>query len=197
MIAYVSGTLVHKKPTAVVVEVGGMGYHVNIPTSTYEKLPAEGQAVRLYTHFIVREDAQLLYGFLNEAERTLFETLISVSGVGPKMAVAALSAHRPAELRRAILEGDAVSIAKTPGIGRKTADRIVVDLRDQMLRLDLGASSLGQPGDTQARADALAALEALGLSRPVAERALRKVFSQHPDEHSADALIRLALREAL
>lgn len=197
MIAYVSGVLVEKKPTHVVVEVGGLGYSVSIPTSTFEALPEAGAKVKLLTYFAVREDAQLLYGFATQAERELFEALISVSGVGPKLALAALSALPPAELQRRILEGDAAMLVSIPGVGRKTAERLVVDLRDRVARMELdgGGALAGDDGRTQARQDALAALEALGLSRAAAERNLRKVLRTNPGIQTAEELIRLSLRE--
>ncbi len=197
MIAYVSGTLAEKKPTHVVIDVNGLGYALFIPTSTFETLPDAGAPVKLLTHFAVREDAQLLYGFATAAERELFEALISVSGVGPKLALAALSALPPAELQRRILEGEAGLLTQIPGIGRKTAERLVIDLRDRVSRLEIGGDALGgaDDGRTQARQDALAALEALGLARATAERNLRKVLRAHPGIQTAEELIRLALRE--
>ncbi|QXD14049.1 Holliday junction branch migration protein RuvA [Rhodocaloribacter litoris] len=201
MITYVSGKLVEKKPTGAVVDVHGLGYHVMIPTSTYEVLPAPGEAVKLHTHHYVREDAVQLYGFATKAERAVFEVMLGVSGVGPKLALAALSAMSPVELRDRVVEGDASMLTRIPGVGRKTAERLVVELRDRLARLDLegvGVSPLG--GDSEvlaaARADALAALETLGLSRAAAEKALRKVLRQHPGLQSPDELVRLALRES-
>ena len=198
MIVHVSGTLSEKKPTHAIVEVQGIGYFLAIPTSTYETLPDVGGAVRLLTHYVVREDAHLLFGFASQGERELFEALVSVSGVGPKLALAALSALPAAELQRRILEGDAAMLTQIPGIGRKTAERLVVDLRDRVSRLDLGGGGVlggADDGRSEARADALAALEALGLARATAERNLRKVLRAHPGTQTAEELIRLALRE--
>ena len=199
MIAYVSGKLVEKKPTSVVVDVQGLGYALSISTSTYEKLPATGEAVKLFTHHLVREDAEALYGFAAEAERTVFETMLAVSGVGPKLALAALSAMSPAELRDHVLGGDAGVLTSIPGVGRKTAERLIVELRDRLSRLDLGAGAAvlggGDGAMQQARADALAALESLGFSRAAAEKSIRKVLRDHSGLQSAEELIRLALRE--
>jgi Holliday junction DNA helicase RuvA len=198
MIAYVSGTLVEKKPTEALVDVNGMGYEVLIPTSTYEALPEAGKPVRLLTHYHVREDAHTLFGFATAAERTLFEALLTVSGVGPRLALASLSAMRPAELRDYIIEGQVGMITKIPGVGRKTAERMVVDLKDRLVKLDLpGGGALADASDARAtaRADALAALEALGLSRATAERNLRLVLRNNPGIQSTQELIRLALRE--
>lgn len=199
MIAYVSGTLAEKKPTVVVIDVQGLGYQLLIPTSTFEGLPAVGEAVRLYTVHHVREDAITLFGFATDGERQMFETMLSVSGVGPKLALAALSAMSPAELREHVLNGDATLLTNIPGVGRKTAERLVVELRDRVLRIDVadGTAPLSGGSDVRAaaRADALAALEALGFARAAAERNLRKVLRNHPGVQSAEELIRLALRE--
>ena len=198
MYAYVSGTLADKKPTEAIVEAGGIGYLLLIPASSYEKLPAVGQPAKLVTTFVVREDAMTLYGFATEAERTAFETLISVSGVGPKLALAALSAMSPSELRDTVVAGDAAMLTRVPGIGKRTAERLVVELRDKFAGLDglEPTSTLGGDGAAAAaRADARSGLEALGLSRAEAERRLRKVLRTHAGSQSAEDLIRLALRE--
>ncbi len=197
MIHHLSGTLIEKKPTHAIVECGGVGYFVGIPASTYETLPVEGQAARLLTVFVVREDAMSLYGFSTRAEREVFEALTSVSGVGPRMGLAALSSMRPAEIQSRILSGDAAVLTNIPGIGRKTAERLVVELRDRISRLDVGGEGVlgGDSAVSQSRADALAALEALGFARAVAERKLRLVLRSHPGTQNADELVRLALRE--
>ncbi len=198
MIAYVSGTLIDKKPTEALIDVHGVGYAILIPTSTYEQLPEEGKPAKLFTHFHVREDAHQLYGFATVAERSLFDEMLAVSGIGPRLALAALSAMRPVELRDYIIEGNVGMITRIPGVGRKTAERMVVELKDRLVKLDLpGAGVLSDPSDTraEARADALAALEALGLNRATAERSLRLVLRNNPGIQSAQELIRLALRE--
>ncbi|WP_456430211.1 Holliday junction branch migration protein RuvA [Rhodocaloribacter sp.] len=200
MIAYVSGKLIEKKPTEVVLDVHGLGYRVLIPTSTYEALPAVGAAATLHTHHYVREDAILLFGFTTKAERAVFELMLGVSGIGPKLALAALSVMRPAELRACVLEGDPAMLTRIPGVGRKTAERMIIELRDRLARIDLGGAGAaplggGSEAVAAARADALAALETLGLSRAAAEKALRKVLRAHPGLQSADEMIRLAFRE--
>ncbi len=198
MIAYVSGTLAEKSTESVVVDVQGLGYRILIPTSTYEALPAKGKEVKLYTYQHVREDALTLYGFASEADRVVFEVMLGVSGVGPKLALAALSAMTPAQLRDHVLEGDASRLTDIAGVGRKTADRLIVELRDRLANLDVfeGAAPIsgGSEARASARADALAALESLGLSRADAERAIRKVLRDNAGIQSADALVRLALR---
>lgn len=199
MIAYVAGTLAEKKPTEVTLEAGGLGYRILIPASSYDRLPETGRPARLLTTFVVREDAHVLYGFATEAERTLFETMTGVSGVGPKMALAALSAMSPADLRDTVLAGDAALLTRIPGVGRKTAERLVVELRDRLARLEgleaPGALGAGDAATAQARADARAGLEALGLARAEAEKRLRKALREHPGVQSAEELIRLALRQ--
>lgn len=201
MIAYVSGTLAEKTTDSVIIDVQGLGYRVLIPTSTYQALPEKGKEVKLHTYQHVREDALTLYGFASEAERAVFEVMLGVSGIGPKLALAALSAMTPRELRDHVLEGDTSRLTDISGVGRKTADRLIVDLRDRLTDLDVfegtGAAPIsgGSEARAAARADALAALESLGLSRADAERAIRKVLRDNAGIQSADKLVRLALRE--
>ncbi len=200
MITYVSGKLVEKKPTEAVLDVGGIGYRVLIPTSTYEALPEAGGQAMLLTHFYVREDAQHLFGFATRAERTLFELLLGVSGIGPKLALTTLSAVSPADLREHITGGNVAFLTRIPGVGRKTAERLVVELRDRLAAMDLLPSDGGAPegqARATARADALSALEQLGLGRAAAERSIRKVLRDRPELQSADEIVRLALRESV
>ncbi|MDA1029273.1 MAG: Holliday junction branch migration protein RuvA [Bacteroidetes bacterium] len=197
MIDYVSGKLAYKKPTEAVIDVGGIGYKVLIPTSTFEQLPALGGLTKLVTHHYVREDAITLFGFGTEEERTVFNMMLAVSGVGPKLALAALSAMRPSEIRSRILEGDSAMLTRIPGVGRKTAERIIIELRDRFEKTSWGDSGADISNMTTAssfRMDAMAALEALGLSRSAAEKSVIAVLRQNPEISSAEALIRLALR---
>ena len=201
MYAYVSGALAEKKPTEAIIEAGGIGYRLQIPASSFDKLPAVGKPAKLLTSFVVREDAQTLYGFASDAERSAFETLTAVSGVGPKLALAALSAMSPAELQSTVVSGDVAMLTRIPGVGKRKAEKLIVELKDKFADLEglepVGA--LGGGGDSanaQARADARAGLEALGLARADAERRLRKVLRANPDAPSAEDLIRLALRES-
>mgnify|MGYP006184307909 CR=1 FL=1 len=177
----------------------GLGYEVLIPTSTFEVLPAVGQAAQLYTYQDVREDTLALYGFSTRDEREVFEVMLGVSGIGPKLALAALSAMRPAELRDHVLAGESSVLTNIPGVGRKTAERLIIELRDRLAKLDLGGSAApltgGDAARAAARADALAALEALGFSRAAAEKSLRTVLRNHPGVQTAEELIRLSLRE--
>lgn len=195
MITQLAGLLIEKQPTAITLDVNGVGYEVLIPTSTYEALPAKGIAARLFTHLHVREDALVLFGFATRAERSVFLEMLAVTGVGPKLALAALSAMRPGEIRDHIVTGDAGFLTRIPGIGRKTAERLIVELKDRLLRLDLGGDAGSPRAERGARADALSALEALGFGNAAAEKVLRAVEKKHPDETSVEALIRLALRE--
>ena len=199
MIAYVSGTLIDKHPTEAIIDVGGLGYRLLIPASSFDKLPAKGESARLHTTLIVREDSQTLYGFATEPERRLFETMIGVSGVGPKLALAALSAMSPGELRDVVLAGDTGMLTRIPGVGKKTAERLIVELRDKLSKLDgpgFDGAAAGDGDAAMARADARAGLEALGLSRAEAEKRIRVVLRDNSGVSSAEDLIRMALRPA-
>ena len=197
MYAYISGTLAEKHPTDAVIEAAGVGYRLAIPASSYEKLPAAGKPAKLLTTHVVRDDAHLLYGFATEAERAMFEMLIAVSGVGPKLALGALSAMSPGELRDTFVSGDAAMLTRIPGVGKRKAEKLIVELRDKMASADGIDTSAAAGGEetAQARADARAGLEALGLSRAEAERRIRKALRAHPGTVAADDLLRLALRE--
>ena len=194
--AYVSGTLAEKKPTHAILDAAGVGYFLHIPASSYEKLPGQGKPAKLLTTYVAREDAHTLYGFATEAERQTFETLIAVSGVGPKLALAALSAMNPAEMRDAVVGGDAALLTRIPGVGKRKAEKLIVELRDKMAALDGVAleASGGDGAASEARADARAALEGLGLARAEAEKRLRKILREHRGLQSAEEMIRLALR---
>lgn len=199
MYAFVSGTLADKKPTEAIIDAGGVGYRLLIPASSFERLPAVGKPAKLVTAFVVRDDALTLYGFASEAERSAFETLTGVSGVGPKLALAALSAMSPSELRDTVVAGDAALLTRIPGVGKRTAERLIVELRDKfagMEGIDPSGAMAGDSDASAARADARSGLEALGLSRAESEKRLRKVIRAHPGTRSAEDLIRLALREA-
>lgn len=200
MYAYVSGTLVEKRPTAVVVDVQGIGYLLHVPTSTFERLPETDKPVRLFTYHHVREDASLLFGFDSREEKRVFEVMIGVSGIGPKLALAALSSMTPEDLRAHILHGDTAILTSIPGVGRKTAERLIIELRDRFAEMEPAevSSSPGAAAGTTppaARADALAALESLGFNRASAEKSLQKVLTKHPDLTAAEEMIRLVLRE--
>lgn len=199
MITFLDGKLVDKRPTEAILDVNGVGYLIHIPASSFEKLPATGQRAHLYTVLHVREDLMQLFGFATKAERRVFETMLAVSGVGPKLALAALSAMSPAELRESVMAGETAMLTRIPGVGRKTAERMIVELKDRMAALDdVGGSAIAPVvamDRSESRSDALAALVSLGYGKAAAEKTLLKVIKKNPDVDSAEALIRLALRE--
>ena len=195
MITYLNGILAEKKTTEAVLDINGVGYKVFISANTAAKLPNIREKCKLFTTFIVREDAQLLFGFATVAERSTFELLITVSGIGPKIAIAMLSAVTPEELQQMILQDNLTMLKQIPGIGAKTAARLVVELRDKFYSADLSPQVAATSDVSQERNDALSALEALGFNRAVAEKKLREVFKQFPQITRSDELVRLALRQ--
>lgn len=176
MIGRVSGTLLEKRPPQVLVDVNGIGYEIDVPMSTFYNLPALGAQVALHTHLIVREDAHLLYGFASEDERRLFRQLLKVNGVGAKMALAVLSGLDVAELAQAIATQDTGRLTKIPGIGKKTAERLVLELRD---KVEAGAAALpGAPERGRDGGDALNALLALGYNEREAAWAVKQLSGE-------------------
>jgi len=177
MIAFLRGTLLEKHPNQVVVDVGGVGYDVAIPVSTFSALPENGKEVRLRVHTHVREDAIQLYGFSSGEEKALFERLITVSGIGPRLAIAVLSGLATGDLVAAIRGGQVERLVRIPGVGKKTAERIVLELRDKLegvapgVAVPVEAAPLALSAVEQ---DVLSALMNLGCSRPMAEAAVRK-----------------------
>ena len=194
MITYVSGPVAHRNPSFVVIEAGGIGYHVNISLYTYAKIEKSERA-KLLTHFHVKEDQQTLFGFYDETERNLFRLLISVSGVGPATALVVLSTMNPEEVQAAVLGEDVASIRKVKGIGPKTAQRIILDLKDKMLKENVVAPTMLTPQSNTLRSEALSALVNLGFARPAVQRALNRVMTSKPGTASSEELIKLALRE--
>ena len=194
MIALLHGRLVEKHPNQAIVETGGVGYDVTIPVSTYTGLPEAGAEVRLRIHTHVREDALSLYGFLTQNEKALFEKLIGVSGIGPKLAVTILSGLAATELIGAIRRGEVERLVRIPGIGKKTAERMVLELRDKLPAA--GEEPAAAPGALSAvEQDVLSALLNLGCGRPQAEAAVRKAKTGAPAATSAafEPLFRRAL----
>ena len=196
MIASLRGTLLEKGPGACVVESGGVGYMVQVSSHTVASLPAAGQPVFLRTRQVVREDAIQLFGFMDGQELELFDLLIGVSGVGPRLALAVLSGLRPPALRRAIREEQVGLLTGVPGIGRKTAERLVVELRDRLEALPAGAGSPSRDGGVLPRTelwdDAVAALTGLGYTAAQAREAVRKAAGTEKDP-SLEQLVRRAL----
>jgi Holliday junction DNA helicase RuvA len=178
MIGHLRGQVIEKHPNEVIVEAAGVGYEVQIPISTYTALPDAGAmvALRIYTH--VREDALALFGFATAEEKMLFERLISVSGIGPKLAITVLSGLPTADLVGAIRTEDVQRLVRIPGVGKKTAERIVLELRDKLAAVEATGAKIsateGRPSLSALEQDVLSALANLGCSRPAAEEAVRK-----------------------
>ena len=196
MITFLEGIVVEKQPTRVVLDISGVGYEVLIPLSTSEHVPAKDEKCRLLIHDYVREDQHVLYGFRNPAERRMFTMLLSISGIGPKLALSALSGMSVRELNTAVIERDVERLNMISGVGKKTAERIVVELRDKIgegEELDaIAADSDISSGDTRAR-DAVLALVSLGYKRPEAVKRVKAVLSDDPSISSAEEMIRKAL----
>jgi holliday junction DNA helicase RuvA len=192
MITTLRGILATKAPTEVVVEVQGIGYALSIPLSTFERIGDPGSTVFLYTHEHVREDAHQLFGFATEEERGMFRLLLSVNGIGPKMAQGILSGIPVPELRAHLSGGNRQALIAIPGIGRKLADRLILELREKLGRTEPASGDGGDPG---VRNEALLALLSLGYQRPAAEKVLRAALQQSGGGPvSVEQLIKLALR---
>ena len=182
MIGHLRGTLLEKHPNNVVVEAAGVGYEVFIPVSTYARLPDVGAEVKLRIHTHVREDAFLLYGFASLEERTIFEKLITVSGIGAKVALGVLSGIAPVELLSALGSGDVAMLTRIPGIGKKTAERMIVELKDKIESMGAGLPSSSVIATSPLNAleqDVLSALVNLGSQRSAAEAALKKAKAEN------------------
>lgn len=198
MIAYVRGILACVGADFVIVEAGGLGYRIFIPASTLQRLPAVGQEVKLFTHHHVREDAMVLYGFLTLEEQEIFLHLIAISGIGPKGALTMLGALQPAQFIQAILQGDVNALTQISGVGKKTAQRLVLELKDKLFTLTEGLPADWQQGIAELpgyrQDEAYEALLALGYTAQEAGRALAEVRRQAAPDATSDALIRQALR---
>lgn len=192
MITQLQGKLVEKNPTNVVIDCNGVGYFVNISLNTYAALP-EGEAIKLYTYLQIKEDAHTLYGFLTKAERKVFVLLISVSGVGAGTARTMLSSLTAAQVRNAIVNGEVATIQSVKGIGAKTAQRVVLDLKDKMLKLQDFADTPISAVSTH-KEEALAALEVLGFVRKQAEKVVDKIVQAAPESLSVEDIIKQALK---
>ena len=192
MITQLQGKLVEKNPTNVVIDCNGVGYFVNISLNTYAALP-EGEAIKLYTYLQIKEDAHTLYGFLTKAEREVFVLLISVSGVGAGTARTMLSSLTAAQVRNAIVNDEVATIQSVKGIGAKTAQRVVLDLKDKMLKLqDFADAPIS--GVSTHKEEALAALEVLGFVRKQAEKVVDKIVQAAPESLSVEDIIKQALK---
>jgi len=198
MISYLQGTLTEKSPTEVTVEVNGVAYAVAIPLSTYAALGEIGNPVKIFTHLHVREDAMQLYGFATTAERDLFRMLISISGIGPKMAQGILSGIGVNELKNHIVKGNYSGLMAIPGVGKKIAERLILELRDKIAKLEEEVPVLGDKA-AAVRHEALLALTSLGYARVVAEKAIRLALQETDGSHDTlglEELIKRALRHA-
>ena len=201
MIGRLAGKLLHKQPPDLILDVNGVGYEVQAPMSTFYQLPAIGAGVSLYTHMVVREDAQLLYGFIDDRDRQLFRTLIRVNGVGPKLALTILSGIEVSQFVACVQNGDTASLIKLPGVGRKTAERLLVEMRDKLedwapRELAASPTAAGAAAPPAASSlllqDAESALVALGYRPVEASRAISAVYSDAIE--SSEELIRQALK---
>ena len=196
MIAHLRGRILDKHPNRIVVDVNGVGYDVAVPLSTFYGLGEPGAEIALRVHTHVREDALLLYGFATALEQELFERLIGISGIGPKVALAVLSGIEPLELVRAIQRGDLARLTAIPGVGKKTSERIVLELRDRLPRAQVMAGVAGgaAPEPPAVRDDVLSALMNLGYHRPLAEKAVDAAIKTTPDG-GFERMLKQALRE--
>ncbi len=197
MIGRIYGTIIEKQPPQLLVDVQGVGYEVDAPMSTFYQLPNLGEVVSLHTHLVVREDAQLLYGFASLAERSLFRILIKISGVGPKLALTILSGMNANEFIVCVQDNDAAALVRLPGVGKKTAERLIIELRDKLKDQDIGSSaspSVGMnsaPAASSPVADAVSALVALGYKAPEASRMVRALETT---DLGTEDIIRLSLQ---
>jgi Holliday junction DNA helicase RuvA len=195
MIYRITGRLALKNPTMLVVEVNGLAYEVNVPLSTYERVGKENSEVSLYTMLVIREDDLQLYGFATEDERKLFKLLTSVSGIGPRTALSLLSSANVADVFGFIANSNLQALMSIPGIGKKTAERVVLELRDKILKLDVGVVHDALEGKEEIRSDAVDALLALGYSRIQSERAIREALKGDLSAaKSVEELVRAALK---
>ena len=191
MIAHIQGKLVEKTPTEVVIDCNGVGYHINISLHTYSLLPSS-DFVKLFTHLIIKEDAHSLYGFVEKSEKEIFKMLLTVSGIGAGIARTMLSSIEPRQIIQALASGDVATIQSIKGIGGKTAQRAILDLKDKVLKIyDLDEVSLTQNNTN--RDEALSALEVLGFVRKASEKIVDKVINENPDA-TVETIIKQALK---
>jgi holliday junction DNA helicase RuvA len=191
MIAHIQGKLVEKTPTEVIIDCGGIGYHINISLHTYSLLPSSDH-IKLFTYLQIKEDSHTLFGFVEKSEREIFKMLLSVSGIGASIARTMLSSLEPKQIIQAIASADVVTIQSIKGIGNKTAQRAILDLKDKVLKLyDLDEVSMSQSNTN--REEALSALEVLGYVRKSSEKLVDKILKENP-EATTENIIKLALK---
>ena len=195
MIGSLRGKIVYRQAPQVIVECGGVGYEVEAPMSTFLELPGVGEQVFLHTHLVVREDAQALYGFATEREKQLFRTLLKISGVGAKMALAILSGMSVQNFERCVRLEDSATLVKIPGVGKKTAERLIVEMRDKIDKVPGTVTAIpGREAIADARSEAMDALVALGYKPAEVSKLLSQIDIR---DKSAEDIIRLALRQAV
>lgn len=204
MIGQITGVLVDKTPPEILLRVGGVSYEIQVPMNTLFQLPELGKELTLHTHFVVREDAQLLYGFIASKDKSLFRALIKVNGVGPKMALAILSGMEADEFVRTVRNDDVAALVKMPGVGKKTAERLIIEMRDRLAEWgDAGGSSaVAVNGAVSSRGsvmsqEAESALVGLGYKPQQAARAIDRILKDNPDLADSETLIRHALKSML
>lgn len=200
MYEFIEGTIIEKTPTRVVLKVGGVGYVLNISVTTFADLPNLGEIICLKTHFVVREDVQQLFGFSTDEERNLFRLLISISGIGPKLGVTVLSGMSISELKKAIVTGAIATLTSISGIGKKTAERLVVELKEKLVLDEFDAKQHNQTPmalEDQIFEDSLQALLSLGYRKAQAKSALEKVLKteDHASKYAVEDLIRASLKK--
>ncbi len=193
MIAFLEGNFIHKSPANIIVDVNGVGYDVNISLNTFSKIQKLAKG-RLLTYLKVAEDSQTLFGFFDDMEKTIFMQLISVSGVGAGTARMMLSGMQPSEIANAIAGGNVKALERVKGIGAKSAQRIILELKDKMSKLDVNVSSGAPMVHNNLKQDALNALISLGIAKGTAEIAVSKALHHHPEESKIEELIKLALK---
>lgn len=204
MIGLIRGVLIEKQPPDILIDAGGVGYEVQLPMTSFYQLPDVGQEAVVYIHFVVREDAQLLFGFADKSERALFRELIKVNGVGPKLALTILSGMSAAQFIQCVSHDDYTGLVKLPGVGKKTAERLVIEMRDRLKKLaeqgdggahlppmPLESASSSQVLTVDVKEDALSALVALGYKPPQAAKVINAMFTEGA---TSEELIREALR---
>lgn len=196
MIGRIRGVLVDKKPPEIQIDVAGICYEVQVPMSTLYQLPELGKEITLHTHFVVREDAQLLYGFFEEKDKSMFRSLIKINGVGPKMALGILSSMEANEFVRAVRSNDINAMVKMPGIGKKTAERLLIEMRDRLKDWDSeeGGTQVPVSAGASITSDAETALISLGYKPQQAAHAIAAVLKTNPEIQGSEELIRHSLK---
>jgi len=199
VIGFLRGRLIHKAPPQLLLDVQGVGYEVEAPMNTFYDLPALGEEVKLHTHLVVREDAHILFGFATENERMLFRTLIKVNGVGPKLALTILSGQSTEEFYRCVDDNDVKGLVRLPGVGQKTAERLIIEMRGRLPELNKLSVSIDRSGpvvssSASPKQEAISALCALGYKPPEAARMVQSIALE---DKSCEDIIRLALRGAV